>query len=64
MGKLFNEITPEIKGWIGQQKMFFVATAYNKKIIKEVIIIFSVVYFVNNSDNIIIKFSLKFFITY
>ncbi|HMT29118.1 MAG TPA: pyridoxamine 5'-phosphate oxidase family protein [Bacteroidia bacterium] len=27
MGKLFNEISPEIQSWIEKQKMFFVATA-------------------------------------
>ncbi len=27
MGKLFDEITPELKKWIVKQKMFFVATA-------------------------------------
>ena len=27
MGKIFNEITPELKKWIEKQKMFFVATA-------------------------------------
>lgn len=27
MGKIFEEITPDLKKWIGQQKMFFVATA-------------------------------------
>lgn len=27
MGKLYDEITPELKDWIGQQHVFFVATA-------------------------------------
>jgi hypothetical protein len=27
MGKIFNEITPELQKWIEKQKMFFVATA-------------------------------------
>jgi hypothetical protein len=27
MGKVFEEISPELNAWIGQQKMFFVATA-------------------------------------
>lgn len=27
MGKLYEAITPELAGWIGQQKLFFVATA-------------------------------------
>lgn len=27
MGKIFTEITPDLKKWIEQQKLFFVATA-------------------------------------
>lgn len=27
MGKLYDEITPELANWIGQQRLFFVATA-------------------------------------
>jgi len=27
VGKLYDEITPELAGWLGQQRMFFVATA-------------------------------------
>jgi len=27
VGKNYNEITPELAGWLGQQRMFFVATA-------------------------------------
>jgi len=27
MGKLFEEITPEIRSWLAEQRMFFVATA-------------------------------------
>ena len=27
MGKLYDEITPELADWLGQQRMFFVATA-------------------------------------
>lgn len=27
MGKLYTEITPELEAWIGQQRLFFVATA-------------------------------------
>ena len=27
MGKLYDFITPELKEWIGEQKLFFVATA-------------------------------------
>ena len=27
MGKLFDEITPDLAGWLGRQRLFFVATA-------------------------------------
>jgi Pyridoxamine 5'-phosphate oxidase len=27
VGKLYDEITPELAGWLGQQRVFFVATA-------------------------------------
>src|SRR5437870_11587314 len=27
MGKLYDEITPELAGWLNQHRMFFVATA-------------------------------------